>query len=122
MNNSQDSINKIKAYANNFNQSIINNDVLPFVINGTKIPFNQIVTTLMTDMSWLFYTVRFFNEPISSWDTSNVTNMNFMFYGASHFSENISGWIVTNVNPKPPSGFSTNSGLTNPLLLPPAFR
>ena len=50
-----DSKSKITAYANNFNESIINTAVEPFVANGTKIPFNRIVTTLMTDLSWLFF-------------------------------------------------------------------
>jgi surface protein len=100
MSNSQDSFNKIKAYAANFNESITNTAVLPFVINNTKIPFNRIVTTLMTGMSLLFYNSSF-NENINSWDTSNVTNMNAMFSGASAFNSPIGSWDtskVTNMN------------------------
>ena len=111
----------IKGYAANFSQPIINPYVSPFVANGTKIPFNQIVTTLMTDMGSMFQSYMNFNEPIDSWDTSNVTNMFAMFYAASAFNKDISGWNVTNVNPKPPTLFSEGSGLTN-ALLPLAFR
>ena len=121
MNNSQHSINMIKGYAANFSQPIINPYVSPFVANGTKIPFNQIVTTLMTDMGSMFQSYMNFNEPIDSWDTSNVTNMFAMFYAASAFNKDISGWNVTNVNPKPPTLFSEGSRLTT-AQLPPAFR
>jgi surface protein len=121
MNNSQHSINMIKGYAANFSQPITNPYVSPFVANGTKIPFNQIVTTLMTDMGSMFESNRDFNEPIDSWDTSNVTNMFLMFFAAIAFNKDISGWNVTNVNPKPPTLFIEGSGLTT-AQLPPAFR
>ena len=122
MNNSQDSKSKIRAYAANFSQPITNNTAIShFLANGTKIPLNQIVTTLMTDMSFMLEGVPYFNQPIGSWDTSSVTNMNFMFMGASAFSRDISIWNVTNVNPKPPTLFSHNSGLTT-AQLPPLFR
>ena len=96
MSNSQDSINKIKAYVNNFSQPITNTAILPFVANGTKIPFNRIVTTLMTDMSYLFYNSSL-NEDISSWDTSKVTNMSGMFYLAQNFNLPINSWDTSNV-------------------------
>jgi surface protein len=116
-----DSISKIRAYADNFSQPITNPYVSPFVANGTKIPFNQIVTTLMTDMGSMFQSNYNFNEPIDSWDTSNVTNMFLMFYTARAFNRDISKWNVTSVQPKPPTLFSEGSGLTN-ALLPLAFR
>jgi surface protein len=84
--NNDDSKSKITAYAANFSQPITNPYVSPFVANGTKIPFNQIVTTLMTDMSNMFYSIGNFNSNISSWDTSSVTNMTSMFNGASLFN------------------------------------
>jgi surface protein len=104
---------------------------------SVPVPFNNIVTTRMTDMSSMFSAAMSFNQPIGSWDTSNVTNMAFMFYNAqvfnqpigswntssvtgmnnmfnyaSAFNQNISGWNVANVSPKPPGDFSTNSALT----------
>ena len=101
------------------------------------VPFNNIVTTLITRMPDLFDSNRQFNEPIASWDTSSVTNMSNMFAGAYQFNQpigawntgavtnmdymflyatvfnqNIGAWNIANVVPKPPVSFSTNSALT----------
>jgi hypothetical protein len=46
----------------------------------TPIPFDNIITTLVTNTTNLFYQAVTFNQPIGSWDVSNVTDMNFMFY------------------------------------------
>ena len=64
----------------------------------TPIPFNNIVTTLVTDMTQVFFMASSFNQPISSWDVSNVTNMSVMFQGATTFNQPIGNWNVSNVN------------------------
>jgi len=72
----------------------------------TPIPFNNIVTTLVTDMSYMFTyststisstTSLLFNENIGSWDVSNVTTMYRMFRNATTFNQTISSWNVSNV-------------------------
>ena len=45
--------------------------------------------TLVTDMSYLFYDMKNFNEPIDQWNTSEVTNMSNMFAGALSFNQPI---------------------------------
>jgi surface protein len=35
-----------------------------------------------TNMSYMFYSQKFFNQNIGNWDVSNVSNMQYMFYGA----------------------------------------
>ena len=59
---------------------------------SNPVPFNNIVTTLMTDMSNMFYEATTFNQPIGSWDTSKVTNMNSVFQYAYKFNQNIGSW------------------------------
>ena len=60
-------------------------------------PMNAWCVSNVTDMSWLFYSMPYFNENISSWDVSNVVNMDYMFYYAQAFNDDLSGWDVSNV-------------------------
>ena len=53
---------------------------------------NDIDTSLITDMSGLFYD-SVFNGNISYWDVSNVTNMSHMFM-KSKFNQDISNWKI----------------------------
>jgi surface protein len=90
--------------------------------DGTyPVPPNNIVTTLVTNMDSLFANFTGFNQPISSWDTSNVTNMYGMFRGATAFNQDISKWDVQNVANF--TDFKIDSGLsignTPPAFLPP---
>ena len=74
---------------------------------------SKVVTTLISDMSKLFYPVadsnfdgvlnyydsyyHLFNDDIKSWELSNVTDMSFMFYSANSFNQDIGVWDVSNV-------------------------
>ena len=71
----------------------------PFTPPGesSPVPFNNIVTTLMTDMSTMFIDASTFNYDISSWHTSNVTTMSGMFINASAFNQPLNSWDVSSV-------------------------
>jgi surface protein len=87
----------ITAYANGDSST-------PFTPPGqSPVPFNNIVTTLMTNMSYAFIggydILRDFNANITSWDTSNVTDMRFMFANvySNSFNQPIGSWNTSNV-------------------------
>jgi surface protein len=107
----------------------------------SPVPFNNIVTTLMTDMSLMFqYATTFnynisswntsavrdmaymfagataFNQPLNSWNTSLVANMSFMFNDSAAFNQNLRGWNVT-LTPARPSLIKNNFEDNSPLAL-----
>ena len=65
---------------------------------GNKANLNDIDTSAVKDMSFLFNNLQF-NGDISYWNVSNVTNMSCMFAHSKFTGENgdISNWNVSNV-------------------------
>ena len=54
-------------------------------------------TSGVTDMHWLFFNKRDFNEVISRWNVSNVVDMRNTFQGATSFNGDLSCWDVGQV-------------------------
>jgi len=64
---------------------------------GPDADLNFIDTSLIIDMSELFWPFDISNIKIDEWDVSKVTNMQNMFYMCTKFDGNISKWDVSNV-------------------------
>ena len=90
-----DSVAMITDYAKNLSSGLGRTYFTP--PDQSAVPFNNIITTLVTNMSQMFYNASTFNEPIASWDTSKVLNMSLMFFGATAFNGNITTWNTANV-------------------------
>ena len=54
-------------------------------------------TSLITDMSFLFYEKNKFNDNINNWNTSNVSNMDGMFAKAYEFNKPLNKWNTSQV-------------------------
>jgi hypothetical protein len=121
--NNDDSISKIRAYANLVGSNLNPTTATPSFTapDNTPIPFNRIVTTLMTNMYVMFAHLYYFNQPITSWDTSSVTNMGYMFYDARVFNQDLRRWNVLKIPSKVALGaaqFNTGAHALNTNYLP----
>ena len=65
--------------------------------NSTYGKINTWDTSLITDMSGLFFNSYSFNGDISDWDVSSVTDMSYMFSNNHNFNQNLLGWNVSSV-------------------------
>ena len=75
---------------------VVNNEMLRSMVNE-EADLSAVVTTYVTDMSYLFYKRENFDADLSSWDTSSVNTMSKMFMWADSFSGDLSSWDVSNV-------------------------
>ena len=64
---------------------------------GNEGDFNDIDTSEITNMSYLFSYKDKFNGDISNWDVSNVTDMSSMFWGCDSFNQPLNNWDVSKV-------------------------
>ncbi|MEN8777484.1 MAG: BspA family leucine-rich repeat surface protein [Polaribacter sp.] len=81
---------------NNTSYLIVDNDLLKELVKNEE-SLENVVTTYVTDMSYLFYKNKKFNDNISHWDVSNVTSMSWMFGFCEEFNGDISNWNTENV-------------------------
>lgn len=86
-----------KSYQfNNKTYLIVDNELLK-KLTKKEVPLKNVITTFVTDMSYLFYKNKNFNDDISQWDVSNVTSMSWMFGFCEEFNVDISNWDTKNV-------------------------
>ena len=57
----------------------------------------KVVTSVISNISYLFYLKTNFNQDISTWDTSNIIDMAALFQGAESFNQDLSAWDTSNV-------------------------
>ena len=67
-------------------------------VRGDEGDFNDIDTSEIEEMNFLFTNKTTFNGDISGWDVSNVKNMEDMFFGAKSFNQDISNWKIYEVD------------------------
>ena len=91
------STNHISTYTCQSKSKIELKEIIKDRINkeGPDCDLNDIDTSLITDMSTLFFDSKFTGD-ISKWNVSNVRDMSFMFYN-SEFNSDISKWDMLNV-------------------------
>lgn len=58
---------------------------------------NRIVTSKVTDMSFMFRLKNDFNQDIANWDTSHITDMRYMFENTKKFNQPLNNWDVSKV-------------------------
>ena len=77
-----------------FRQSLYSKQAKALKIYG---PINTWDVSQITNMSYLFKGIKWFNGNINDWDVSNVTDMSYMFSGCIDFNRPLDKWDVSKV-------------------------
>ena len=85
-----------KCFIDNKELIVVDNLSLRELVKDKK-DLTNLYTSKVTDLSFLFFKDKEFNQDISNWDVSNVSNMQFMFFGAESFNQDINDWDISNV-------------------------
>ena len=83
-------------------------------MRGDEGDFNDIDTSDITSMQFLFNYNSTFNGDITGWNVSSVTDMGNMFYCAKLFNQPIGNWDVSSVTDMS-SMFSSTSSFNQPI-------
>ena len=94
-NNNDGVSDRFKRFVTPTNKEELKAMIMPLIENNINADLNHIDTSLIEDMSYLFYN-SLFNGDISKWNVSNVTDM-FQMFRNSNFNGDISKWNVSNV-------------------------
>ena len=86
-----------RLFYNEIEYLIVDDELLREIITDQREDLSKLITTLVTDMSYLFENKTTLTPNISSWDTQNVTTMKAMFKGATLYNGDISYWNVAKV-------------------------
>lgn len=114
---------------------VVDDQMLRDIVMDDREDIATLVTTYVTDLSYLFENKQTITPNIAAWDVSNVTNLSYMFsgasvyngvlsywdtasvslmdavfYNASDFNQNLSGWCVSLID-KAPTNFSAGSSI-----------
>ena len=81
---------------NGITYTIVDKPMLQEMIANSE-DLTLVCTTLISDMTNLFFDYENFNQPIGNWDVSNVTEMSYMFWSAYAFNQPIGDWDVSSV-------------------------
>ena len=76
---------------------VVDNNTLRDIVKNDREILTYLVTSYVTDMSYLFEGRQSLTPNIGGWDTSSVTDMSYLFYRASIYNGDISKWDTSKV-------------------------
>ncbi len=77
---------------------VVDNSTLRDIVKNDREILTYLVTSFVTDMSYLFEGRQTLTPNIGGWDTSQVQNMSYLFNGANIYNGDISQWDTSQVN------------------------